>query len=102
MTILEALNAEVGNITLSNKFLVLRGLNPTDTFSLDNSSEVEIAKAFCFRAMVNQPDFSEDGLSITFSRADLIREANRIFAANDLTDEIIEVVPKIESKTNLW
>ena len=102
MTVLEALNIEVGNIDLSEKYLLLQGLNTFDDFSTDNSGSVELAKAYCFRAKVAEADFSEDGLSITINRPALIAEANRIFTANGLTEELIGSSPTLKSATGRW
>lgn len=102
MTILQALNTEVGNINLASKYIVSQGLNPNETFSEDNADEVKLAKAYCFRAMISQPDFSEDGLSITLNRQQLIAEANRIFTLNGLTDDLIGAKPTISNGTGRW
>jgi hypothetical protein len=102
MTFLEALNTEVNNQALCNKILVIRGLDPDSEFTSSDANDIEIAKAFCFRALVTQPDFSEDGLSITLNRSSLISEANRIFEANDLTDEMIVILPIIDDKSQVW
>ena len=101
MTIIDALNSEVGNITLANKILIQQGLNPDEDFTTENNLSIEIAKAYCFRAMVSQPDFSEDGLSITLNRTQMITEANRIFKANGLESEMILLTPTIKSH-KLW
>jgi len=102
MTILEALNSEVGNITLASKYLVLQGLNPDDTFTVENSSSVELTKAYCFRALVTQSDFSEDGLSITMNRPFMMYEANRIFLLNGFESEMFDLKPKIKDGTGRW
>jgi hypothetical protein len=103
MTVLGALNIEVGNLTLAGKYLVLQGLYPAEVFNAENSGKVEICKAYCFRALLAQPDFSEDGLSITLNRAEMKSEANRIFLANGLEDEMIGVnQPKIKNATGRW
>jgi len=103
MTVLEALNIDVGNEALSNKNLILIGLDPVTEFSSDNNSEVELAKAYCFKSIATSPDFSEDGLQITYDRKYLIEEANRIFELNNLPDEVIgSGKPEISNKTRLW
>lgn len=102
MTVLEALNVEVNNITLSEKYLNLVGAVLTDEYSQANHSQVELAKAYCFKAIATQPDWSEDGLSIKYSREYLVKEANRIFDLNDLEDEKIDSIPKISDSTGIW
>jgi hypothetical protein len=102
MTVLEALNTSIGDLALSNKNLVLRGLDPDEVFSLSNSTEVEIAKAFCLRDLLTNPDFSEDGLSITYNRPAMIKEMERIFLANGLDNEIIDFNPIIHDRSGLW
>lgn len=103
MTVLEALNAEVNNQTLSSKYLVLVGLEGALEYASNNNSKVELAKAYCFKAIVTQPDFGEDGLSVQYDRKYLIEEANRIFLKNDLQEQVIGgVAPKVSDKTGLW
>jgi len=102
MTVLEALNIEVGNSTLASKYLALRGLNAADVYSATNHNEVEIAKAYCFKTLAAQPNISEDGLSIQYSRSELIRQANEIFAKNNLESEMIGTSPTVSNGTNLW
>ncbi len=102
MTIIEALNIEVGNTTLAEKYLILRGLVPTDVYTPDNNNDVEIAKAYCFKVLASQPDFSEDGLSIQYSREELIRQANEIFQKNGLDYLMVSTSPTVKNATNLW
>lgn len=102
MTVLEALNVDVNNITLSEKNLILIGLDSTSIYSPDNNSEVELAKAYCFKSIVTQPDWTEDGQSAKYSREYLVKEANRIFELNGLDDEIINFIPTISDSTNIW
>lgn len=102
MTVLEALNVEVNNQVLSNKYLVLVGLDPAILYSATNNETVDLAKAYCFKSIVTQPDFGEDGLNVEYDRNYLINEANRIFGLNNLPDEIIGASPKISDSTGLW
>jgi hypothetical protein len=102
MTTLEALNIEVGSKSLAEKYLIQQGIISTDTYSVSNHAAVELAKAYCYRALVNMPDWSEDGLSITYSREYMLNEANRIFTENGLTDAVISVQPTISNGTGLW
>lgn len=102
MTILEALNVEVNNQVLSNKYLVMIGLDPLVEYSSDNNSELDLAKAYCFKSIVTQPDFAEDGLNIKYNRNFLINEANRIFKLNNLPDEIMGGSAKISDMTGIW
>ncbi len=102
MDVFEALNTEVNSAKLSNKYLVLVGLVPTDTFTADNFPQVELAKAYCFRAILTQPDYSEDGLAVNYDRKYLLAEANRIFEQNNLDDLIMGGVPKVNNITGIW
>lgn len=102
MTVLEALNVEVNNQTLSEKYLVLVGLDPVTVYSPANNDTVDLAKAYAFKAIATQPDWSEDGLNIKYDRSYLVSEANRLFELNDLLDEIIGGSPKIEDSTGIW
>lgn len=102
MTVLEALNVDVNNTTLSEKNLILIGLTITDEYSPSNNSEVELAKAYCFKSLATQPDWAEDGQSAKYSREYLVTEANRIFELNDLLDEIVDFIPKISDSTGIW
>lgn len=102
MTVLDALNVEVNNQVLSNKYLVLVGLDPVTVYSPDNNEDVDLAKAYAFKAIVTQPDWSEDGLNIKYDRNYLIKEADRIFKLNDLLDEIINASPTVSDSTRLW
>ena len=102
MTVLEALNVEVNNQVLSEKYLVLIGLDPVTVYSPDNNDEVDLAKAYAFKAIASQPDWAEDGLNIEYDRNFLIQEANRIFELNDLLDEIIGASPTVSDSTGIW
>jgi len=102
MTVLEALNVETNNQVLSEKNLILVGLDPTTIFTVSNNSTVELAKAYCFKAIVTQPDYGEDGLTVKYTRSYLITEANRIFILNGLIDEVIGDNPTVSDKSGLW
>ena len=102
MTVLDALDVEVNNQVLSNKNLILVGLDPVTEFSSTNNDTIEIAKAYCFKALASQPDYGEDGLSVKYDRKYLIEESNRIFTLNGLLDELIGGSPSVSNKTGLW
>lgn len=102
MTVLEALNVEVNNQVLSEKNLILVGLDPTTLFSASNNDTVELAKAYCFKSILTQPDYGEDGLTVKYSRSYLRNEANRIFELNGLIDEIIGDNPVVSDASGLW
>ena len=102
MTILEAVNVEVNNANLVEKYCIYRSINSSDTYSSVNFVEAEIIKAYCFKALITQPDWSEDGLSVKYNISDLIRLANKIFTDNDLESEIIESGNNVEDKTGSW
>lgn len=102
MIIIDALNTEVKDKALAEKFIIQQGLNPDDVYSASNIKEVELCKAYCFKALLTQPDWSEDGLSVSYNRNYLIAEANRIFELNGLSDLKISTSPKISNGTSLW
>jgi len=103
MTVLESLNIEVNNQVISEKSLIQVGLDSTSIYSLENSPTVELAKAYAFKSIITQPDYSEDGLAVEYDRKYLVMEANRIFKINGLEDEMIgQSTPVINNKTGLW
>ena len=102
MTIKDAINTEVKDGQLVEKYCIFRGVDPLATYASGNFTEAEIIKAYCFKALVSQPDWSEDGLSVKYNRAELIKQANVIFENNDLTDEVILTEGSITNLTPLW
>lgn len=89
MTILEALQAvtEYSNTNLLEKILLDLDLVSTATYSSDDYEDVELASAYVFRQAALAPDFTEGGLHIKWSAAQLNAEANRILAKYEIEDE---------------
>jgi len=102
MTIQDVLNLHVNQPDIAAASLSRVAMDGSVTF--DNTTDMnvfDVARAYAYKTLAAQPDWSEDGLSAKYNRAYLISEANRIFSAQGMADEVIGA-PTIISKTNQW
>lgn len=86
MTILEALKYSV-NYPLSDsrleKILIDRGLEKTDTYSVTDKANLELATADAIKVLITSPNVSEGGYSISLSeKKELMKLATSLYVKN--------------------
>ena len=86
-----------------DKLLLDRSLNGADEYSVSLKADVELTAADAYLFMLNSPDFSEGGLSITLKRPELKAAAIRLYKANgEASKANLLDSGRAISKTNTW
>ena len=73
------------------KTLIVRSLNGSDSYSKEIDKQVNLAAADLYVFIVNQPDFTENKLSMTYPRKYYINTAVRLYLAGGEMDNANKV-----------
>jgi len=81
---------------LIDKLLIDQSITGSDTYTASNKDSIEIATAYCLKALAFTNNFKEGGLAISFNTGELIKQANLIFKKHNLTTEVVEEKAQIK------
>lgn len=87
-----------------DKLILDRSLTGATEYSASLKASVELCAADCYMYMLNAPDFSEGGLSIALSRANMKRTAVKLYLENGEYENASKAGDEVsaKSRTNHW